>query len=64
MALSLHSMSIVMLSSPNALSVLALLKARLMSTFHENVLCEPGSVLLKAVNSQLFICNGQGSVKC
>ena len=64
MALSLHSVSIVILSSPNALCFLALLKARQMSTFYQNVHCEPGSVLLPAVNSELFICNGQGSVKC
>ena len=64
MALSLHSMSIVTLSSPNALCVLALLKARRMSAFYQNVHCEPGSVFLQAVNSQLFICNGQGSAKC
>ena len=64
MALSLHSVSIVILSSPNALCVLALLKARQISTFYQNVHCEPGSVFLSAVNSQLFICNGQGSVKC
>ena len=64
MALSLHSVSIVMLSSPNALCFLALFKARRMSTFYQNVHCDPRSVFLPAVNSQLFICNGQGSAKC
>ena len=44
MALSLHSVSIVTLSSPNALCVLALLKARQISTFYQNVQGEPGSV--------------------
>ena len=64
MTLSLHSVSIVTLSSPNALCLLVLLKARQMSTFYKNVHCEPGSVFLPAVNSELFICNGQGAVKC
>ena len=64
MALSLHSVSIVILSSPNVLCYLALFKASRMSTFYQNVHCEPESVFLPAVNSQLFICNGQGSVKC
>ena len=35
-----------------------------MSTFYRDVHCELGSVFLQAVDRQLFICNGQGSVKC
>ena len=64
MALPLHSVSIVIQSSPNVLCFLALFKARQMSTFYQHVHCEPGSVLLQAVNSQLFIYNGHGSAKC
>ena len=64
MVLSLRSVSIVILPSPNALCFLALFKARRLSTFYQDVHCEPGSVFLPAADSQLLIRNWYGSEKC